>query len=125
MLVNGDALARASQLRNQAANRARIELIEASLDDLWLRDTGPVFVVNAARQLRAVDFNFNGWGRKQRFGMGAGIATAVAQRAGTAIHKSGLTLESGGLEVAECQYQARGRGGKLLQSCPPSAQQSP
>lgn len=55
--------------------------------------------MNAARQLRAVDFNFNGWGRKQRFSKDAGVAAAIAQRAGVPIHQSGLTLEGGGLEV--------------------------
>jgi agmatine deiminase len=99
MLVESGALGRANQLRNQAPNRARIKLIEGSLDDLWLRDTGPVFVVNAARQLRAVDFNFNGWGRKQRFAKDAGVASTIAQKTGVALHKSGLTLEGGGLEV--------------------------
>jgi agmatine deiminase len=99
MLVESSALGGAKRLRNQAANKARIELVEASLDDLWLRDTGPVFVVNAARQLRAVDFNFNGWGSKQRFAKDAGVAAAIAQRVGVSIHKSGLTLEGGGLEV--------------------------
>jgi agmatine deiminase len=99
MLVERAALGRANQLRNQAANRTRIALIEGSLDDLWLRDTGPVFVVNAARQLRAVDFNFNGWGRKQRFAKDAGVAAAIAEMVGVPVHKSGLTLEGGGLEV--------------------------
>jgi agmatine deiminase len=99
MLVESTALGRANQLRNQAANRARIDLVEGSLDDLWLRDTGPVFVVNAARQLLAVDFNFNGWGRKQRFAKDAKVAAAIAQKVGAPIHKSGLTLEGGGLEV--------------------------
>jgi agmatine deiminase len=99
MLVESTALGRANQLRNQAVNRARIELVEGSLDDLWLRDTGPVFVVNAARQLRAVDFNFNGWGRKQRFAKDAMVAAVIAQKVGAPTHRSGLTLEGGGLEV--------------------------
>jgi agmatine deiminase len=99
MLVENSALGRAKRLRDQVANRARIELVVASLDDLWLRDTGPVFVVNAARQLRSVDFNFNGWGRKQRFVKDAGVAAAIAQMASAPIHKSSLTLEGGGLEV--------------------------
>jgi agmatine deiminase len=99
MLVESSAVGRAKRLRNQTASRARIELIEASLDDRWLRDTGPVFVVNAARQLQTVDFNFNGWGRKQRYAKDAGVAAAIAQRVGVPTHKSGLTLEGGGLEV--------------------------
>jgi agmatine deiminase len=35
------------------------------LDDIWMRDTGPFFVVRDEDTLGATDFNFNGWGNKQ------------------------------------------------------------
>ena len=42
----------------------KVETLVCPLDDLWIRDTGPVFVVNKSRdatQRKAcVDFNFNG-----------------------------------------------------------------
>lgn len=31
-------------------------------DDVWWRDMGPIFVVNAKKQLEIADFSFNGWG---------------------------------------------------------------
>ena len=39
-----------------------VELIVFPLDDLWMRDTGPVFVTTEARDKSGIDFNFNGWG---------------------------------------------------------------
>jgi agmatine deiminase len=44
----------------------KIQLIPIpNLDDIWMRDTGPVFVVRGEDSLGAINFNFNGWGRKQ------------------------------------------------------------
>ncbi len=33
------------------------------LDDLWIRDTGAVFVFDSGKTLYGVNFNFNGWGQ--------------------------------------------------------------
>ncbi len=54
----------------RAVDRARrmlgseIELIEAPLDEFWMRDFGPTFVLDDERPgvLGAVDWTFNGWG---------------------------------------------------------------
>ncbi|WP_088838812.1 agmatine deiminase [Listeria sp. ILCC792] len=40
-----------------------IRVIEMSNNDAWMRDYGPIFLVNEARtKMRAVDFRFNAWG---------------------------------------------------------------
>jgi agmatine deiminase len=78
---------------------ADIELIPCPLDDLWLRDTGPVFVRNASGGRAAVDFNFNGWGQKQAFKRDAQVAAVVADEAGAERITSTLVLEGGGIEV--------------------------
>jgi agmatine deiminase len=41
-----------------------IELIEAEIDDAWMRDSGPTFVKDDSGNLVAVNWVFNGWGRK-------------------------------------------------------------
>lgn len=41
-----------------------VEVVELAVDDLWARDTVPVFV-EGANGVEGVDFNFNGWGDKQ------------------------------------------------------------
>jgi agmatine deiminase len=50
-----------------AAERAcgnTIAVLERPLDDSWLRDTGPIFVVNDRGSLAAVHWGFNGWGNR-------------------------------------------------------------
>lgn len=75
-----------------------VELVEAPLDDLWMRDTGPVFVSGNGTNA-GVNFNFNGWGQKQAFDRDAGVADIVAARAGVESVSTDLVLEGGGIEV--------------------------
>lgn len=94
MLVRQADLALARQLMG-----TRVELIVSPLGDLWMRDTGPVFVVTEAGDKAGVDFNFNGWGEKQDFAQDAKVASFVAQRAGVRRLQTELILEGGGIEV--------------------------
>ncbi|MEJ0008401.1 MAG: agmatine deiminase [Steroidobacteraceae bacterium] len=41
---------------------ARVRVVELSHDDAWMRDVGPTGVVNAAGELRGIDWPFNAWG---------------------------------------------------------------
>nr|WP_306362178.1 agmatine deiminase family protein [Nocardia sp. CC227C] len=75
-----------------------VELVEGEMDDLWMRDMGPVFV-SGDRGRAGVDFNFNGWGGKQEHRRDTRVAAAVAERAGVRRVRSDLVLEGGGLEV--------------------------
>ncbi|WP_223198730.1 agmatine deiminase family protein [Solihabitans fulvus] len=77
---------------------ANVELIAAPIDDLWMRDTGPVFVKGAGGRA-GVDFNFNGWGGKQDHASDAKVAQFVSGRAGVQTVRAGLVLEGGGIEV--------------------------
>lgn len=89
-----DVAARASGQRRHA-----IELVQCDLDDLWLRDSGPTFVTDTRGRQYAIDFNFNGWGNKQRHGLDRTVARCVARHSGRPIQRSGLVLEGGGFEV--------------------------
>lgn len=94
MLVRPEDRARAEELCDEA-----VELVEADLDDLWIRDTGPCFVVGVDGSLGAVDLGFNGWGRKQAHAADARLAAFVAQRAGAKLIRAGVSGEGGGIEV--------------------------
>ena len=94
MLVNQADLGTAKQLAG-----SQVELIAAPLDDLWIRDTGPVFVVNRQGKKAAVDLNFNGWGGKQEFARDAQVAELIAGHAGVEVVHTELVLEGGGIEV--------------------------
>ncbi|WP_067829599.1 agmatine deiminase family protein [Nocardia inohanensis] len=77
---------------------ANVELIPADIDDLWMRDTGPVFV-HGEKGWGGVDFNFNGWGGKQSHKRDAEVAAFVDNRAGVQVVHTELVLEGGGIEV--------------------------
>ncbi|AOX99014.1 agmatine/peptidylarginine deiminase [Jeongeupia sp. USM3] len=78
---------------------ASANLIVREIDDLWMRDTGPVFVKNDLGQPGGVDFNFNGWGNKQAHARDAEVAPFVVGRTGVQLLNSKLVLEGGGIEV--------------------------
>lgn len=76
-----------------------VELIVSPLDDLWMRDTGPVFVLTESGEKAAIDFNFNGWGQKQESDRDARVAAFVARQAGVEVINTDLVLEGGSIEV--------------------------
>ncbi len=94
MLVRPEDRALAAELCE-----AGVELVECPLDDLWIRDTGPCFVVSDDGHLGAVDLNFNGWGGKQEHGRDSQVASFVARRSGAAYLQSEVVGEGGGIEV--------------------------
>ncbi|MEV8319790.1 agmatine deiminase family protein [Streptomyces sp. NPDC059900] len=58
-------MARPQQVKAaQKACGRDVEVIELPVDDLWARDTVPVFVEQGGK-VTGVDLNFNGWGNKQ------------------------------------------------------------
>ncbi|WP_067719811.1 agmatine deiminase family protein [Nocardia yamanashiensis] len=94
MLVRPDEMGLARGL----IGGANVELIATDIDDLWMRDTGPVFV-RGENGWGGVDFNFNGWGGKQKHKRDAKVAAFVDDRAGVRTVHTDLVLEGGGIEV--------------------------
>lgn len=66
-----------------------------------------------------MDFNFNGWGNKQKHAHDAKVAAFVASRAGAPRLSTSLVLEGGGIEVD-------GRGTAIItESCVLNANRNP
>ncbi|TFD33318.1 agmatine deiminase family protein [Cryobacterium cryoconiti] len=80
---------------------AEIEIIQAPLDDSWMRDIGPTFVLGDEGRLGAVDWTFNGWGAQDwaRWGKDAEIGRVVTGAAGASAISSVLVNEGGGIHV--------------------------
>ena len=78
-----------------------IEVLETPLDEFWLRDTGPTFVINEAGKLGAVDWIFNGWGATDwaEWEQDQAIAGFVADTAGAERIPSLLVNEGGAIHV--------------------------
>lgn len=114
MLVRPEEKALAEQLMG-----AKVQLLPCPLDDLWMRDSGPVFVHTAQQTSACIDFNFNGWGNKQAHALDAKVAAVVAQHAHTKRITTRLVLEGGGIEVD-------GRGTAIItESCVLNANRNP
>ncbi|CAG0906194.1 unnamed protein product [Darwinula stevensoni] len=94
MLVRPDDMAIAKQLMGDS-----VTLLACPLDDIWLRDTGPVFVMSDNTGKAAINFNFNGWGRKQAYARDAKVAPFVARQADVPLQKAAIVLEGGAIEV--------------------------
>ena len=80
---------------------AAVEIIEAPLNDAWMRDMGPTFVHAADGSVAAVDWVFNGWGAQDwaRWDRDADIGRVVAEAAGVPVIDSDLVNEGGGIHV--------------------------
>lgn len=80
-----------------------IDVVEAPLDEFWMRDMGPTFVVDDERPgvLGAVDWTFNGWGAPEwaQWRLSAEIARVVAAHLGAELISSALVNEGGGIHV--------------------------
>jgi agmatine deiminase len=78
-----------------------IEIIEAPLNDAWMRDIGPTFVHAVDGSVAAVDWVFNGWGAQDwaQWDRDAKIGRLVAEAAGVPVIGSDLVNEGGGIHV--------------------------
>ncbi len=101
LLVRGeDARVAAEAMRFGLSDPSAVRLHEAPIGDVWLRDTGPIFVDDAAIWLVASAFRFNGWGEKYLLPEDDRIADIVAERAGARLRRfDALVAEGGAIEV--------------------------
>ncbi|WP_329358841.1 agmatine deiminase family protein [Streptomyces anulatus] len=92
-------LARPDQ--RKAAQRAcgsQVEVIPLAVDDMWARDTVPVFVEEGGEVI-GVDFNFNGWGDKQEHTNDARVGRTLLTKYGIPRVEAPLVAEGGSFET--------------------------
>ncbi|MBS1699837.1 MAG: agmatine deiminase family protein [Actinobacteria bacterium] len=98
MLVDPSEMARARRMLS-----ADITILEAPVDEFWMRDSGPTFVVDPERPgvLGAVDWVFNGWGAPAwaSWKHAAQHARIIAAETGAELVSSTLVNEGGGIHV--------------------------
>jgi agmatine deiminase len=79
---------------------AGIEIVEAPLDDSWLRDCGPIYARREDGRRCAVHFRFNSWGEKfAPWDKDAAIGALIARRHGDPVIEAPLVLEGGSICV--------------------------
>jgi agmatine deiminase len=97
LLVRHDADERdARALLGKAA--AGVQFRHAAYGDIWLRDTGPLFVVDG-RDVCAVRFGFDGWGGKYVMAGDTEVAERVTTWAGVEGIVFSFVLEGGAVDV--------------------------
>ena len=75
-----------------------IEIWDVPTDDLWCRDSGPLFAKKPDGNLVISHLQFNGWGEKQIHKNDGKIAALIAERLDLPLMDSGLRGEAGGVE---------------------------
>ena len=96
MIVDPSETARARRMLS-----GQIDLVERVIDDFWMRDPGPTFVLDDKGQLAAVDWIFNGWGGGDWTSAthDRGLAAFIAGLVGVPVIPSLLVNEGGGIHV--------------------------
>ncbi len=80
----------------RAACTGRVEVVELPIDDSWLRDSGPIYVVDDSGGRVAVHFGFNAWGEKfSPWDRDAEIGGLIARELGHEVRRAPMVLEGG------------------------------
>ncbi|MCX4863876.1 MULTISPECIES: agmatine deiminase family protein [unclassified Streptomyces] len=75
-----------------------VEVVPLAVDDLWARDTVPVFVEDDGK-VTGIDFNFNGWGNKQQHTNDARVGRTLLTAYDIPRSKAPLNAEGGSFET--------------------------
>ncbi len=76
-----------------------VNIVEAIIDDGWIRDSGPTFVVNNTGEVAGVNWIFNAYGNKYIHENDAKVATFVLDHLTVQCFDCDLVVEGGGIHV--------------------------
>lgn len=102
LLVKDDAMrAKVAGLLNEKdVDIAKIHLTVLDYADVWIRDYGPVFVVNEEKKIAMLHWVFNAWGGKyEELIKDTRIPEMINQRMRLKYFKPGIVLEGGSIDV--------------------------
>lgn len=78
----------------------RVEVLPLPIDDSWLRDSGPIFVVDGEGGRAGVDFRFNAWGEAfTPYDRDAAVSAGILDHLGIERIESTMVLEGGSITV--------------------------
>jgi agmatine deiminase len=76
---------------------AGVDFVQGRFGDVWLRDTGPIFL-GAADAPQAAGFRFNGWGGKYLLAGDDAVAEQIAAAAQAPLTRHDAVIEGGALD---------------------------
>lgn len=84
----------------RAALTTAAEVVELPIDDSWLRDSGPMFVVDGDGRRAGVHFGFNSWGGKfTPWDRDAAVGALLVEHVGDNCYEAPFVLEGGAIAV--------------------------
>jgi agmatine deiminase len=87
------------QFNYYGVNESNINIHIVTNNDVWVRDCGPVFLVNTQGDLAVTEWNFNGWGQRYPFEKDRLVPKRVAKILSLPLFSAPITLEGGAIEV--------------------------
>lgn len=87
------------RLRARGVPEGAVRYLEAPLNDVWLRDAGPLFVLGRDGRLAATDWRFDGWGGKYACDLDDRLPERVAGALGVRRFAFDAVLEGGAIEM--------------------------
>jgi agmatine deiminase len=87
------------QVTYYGLNESNIDIQIITNDDVWVRDCGPIFLVNEGGELSITAWNFNGWGERFPYQNDRTVPAAAAEALSLPLFTAPITLEGGALEV--------------------------
>ncbi len=100
VLVRGEAAEEAARARltlGAVAQGGSIEVVQALFGDIWVRDTGPIFI-KRGDEVAAAAFRFNGWGGKYVLDDDDVVAEQIAAAGGAPRLDHDFVLEGGAID---------------------------
>jgi agmatine deiminase len=94
LLARSDQVATAKRLCGSS-----VQIEAMAVDDMWVRDSGPTFVVNGQGEIAIVDLHFNAWGNKQPHDHDSQVVRRLAQGHGFVRFEAQVVMEGGAVEV--------------------------
>jgi agmatine deiminase len=76
-----------------------IDLYVIPTDDVWVRDNGPIFIVDDQGGLALTDWNFNGWGGRFDHPLDAQVTKQMGERLDLPVFTPPLVMEGGSVSV--------------------------
>jgi agmatine deiminase len=84
----------------RAALTGAAEIVQQPIDDSWLRDNGPIFVLDGDGRRAGVHFRFNAWGEKfPPWERDAALGRRLVEHVGDDVFSAPLVLEGGSIAV--------------------------
>ncbi|MFJ8517901.1 agmatine deiminase family protein [Lysinibacillus xylanilyticus] len=87
-------------LYDEGLNMDKIDFYIVPTDDVWARDTAPIFVYDKDNNMKLMDWGFNGWGKKTPYKKDALIPSVLSKQLGMErINLNSVVLEGGAFEL--------------------------